>query len=557
MDGKAHGFSILDSIYSDSSKSLYVVDQNFKVQYVNKALCDITGFEKEELLNDDISKFINHPKDKTFNFNLKFQTEVRVTAKNRKKHTVDLTVHSIIQNGTITGFTGVFAPLDQDQCGKEREEILKILQKKDAYHQKQQDNAFLKQLRIIQNDLDHSIEKDALFQAYYKPLDILSGDTYGTAALEEGKSLFYIVDAMGKGLSAAITSIQSSSFINHGIKKAKENRDLDFPRLVESYIDFIKEKLLEKEIVSIIFLYIDEEKDRMSVANFGMPPLLVEKIDGDSVTIEEIRANNLPIMFFTKEDHIDTLRYSSFTKILLKSDGFEESTLKESIKPYADNILDDFKNSFTAKSFIDKFSTKTQVPKDDLTMVLISKIPQKYRFSQNYEIDTDPGLVDKLLEQIEQKLENIGIPHGEAAKIKFSLTELVLNAIEHGNLGIDNEEKNILIAKKRFDGAIEEKIKDIKIKEKKVRVSVKIFNHKSDEIVSVQVSDQGNGFDAANYLKYMGFNKNYSKLNGRGILLTENLNDGIYFNKKGNEVTLIKVIEGRLIKPKIGKENES
>ena len=39
---------------------------------------------------------------------------------------------------------------------------------------------------------------------YFKPLDILSGDSYSIREIEEGRVLIYLADAMGKGLAASM-----------------------------------------------------------------------------------------------------------------------------------------------------------------------------------------------------------------------------------------------------------------------------------------------------------------------------------------------------------------
>jgi Serine phosphatase RsbU, regulator of sigma subunit len=74
----------------------------------------------------------------------------------------------------------------------------------------------------------------------YIPLDILSGDSYSIREVSDGKVMFFISDAMGKGLSASVTSILSTSFINHLIDEAIVSGGFDFKQFLVSYINFIK-----------------------------------------------------------------------------------------------------------------------------------------------------------------------------------------------------------------------------------------------------------------------------------------------------------------------------
>src|SRR5208283_4752250 len=101
---------------------------------------------------------------------------------------------------------------------------LELLKYREKYNVTQQESAFMKELNIIRDDL--FLKKvdvvnrggeavDWTLHLYYEPLDILSGDSYTILEIEEGKILVYLADAMGKGLAASVTSILSTSFVNH------------------------------------------------------------------------------------------------------------------------------------------------------------------------------------------------------------------------------------------------------------------------------------------------------------------------------------------------------
>jgi len=58
---------------------------------------------------------------------------------------------------------------------------------------------------------------------------------------------------MGKGLSAAVTSIMSVAFLNHAVDRAIEFNDFNLSSTVESFLVYIKKILLEEEILSGTF----------------------------------------------------------------------------------------------------------------------------------------------------------------------------------------------------------------------------------------------------------------------------------------------------------------
>ena len=85
------------------------------------------------------------------------------------------------------------------------------------------DKAFNKELFIIKNDLYYQqIElnkngnKELLrIDISYKPQSTLSGDTYSLRKTKDGRVVGFVADAMGKGLSAALTSMGTTRFLNY------------------------------------------------------------------------------------------------------------------------------------------------------------------------------------------------------------------------------------------------------------------------------------------------------------------------------------------------------
>lgn len=108
--------------------------------------------------------------------------------------------------------------------------------------------------------------------------------------------------------------------------------------------------------------------------------------------------------------------------------------------------------------------------------------------------------------------------------------ELLVNAVEHGNLKIDFEEKSQLLLDGKWDDEIEyrEKLKDNK--DKKVLINVE----RSDEDITVNIQDEGDGFDWEPYLNLDSSRAH--RVNGRGIYLAKLEFDEINYQGCGNEV---------------------
>jgi len=120
-------------------------------------------------------------------------------------------------------------------------------------------------------------------------------------------------------------------------------------------------------------------------------------------------------------------------------------------------------------------------------------------------------------------------------ELQLALTELIINAIEHGNCGITYEEKS----KALYDGVspielVREKAKEPAIRDKKVTFLWDMTPEKTAFIIQ----DEGDGFDVKAHLERIA-KENEVKLHGRGITMAASLFHELKYNAKGNQVALI------------------
>lgn len=112
---------------------------------------------------------------------------------------------------------------------------------------------------------------------------------------------------------------------------------------------------------------------------------------------------------------------------------------------------------------------------------------------------------------VEGRLKKIGLPQSDLADVAISVTEVVTNAIVHGN-------KSDL--------------------EKRVLVTLEI---KDPEII-VWVKDQGNGFDPGSVPSPVE-KENLLKKVGRGIFILKSLMDEVDFTFEPEGGTLVKIVK--------------
>lgn len=119
--------------------------------------------------------------------------------------------------------------------------------------------------------------------------------------------------------------------------------------------------------------------------------------------------------------------------------------------------------------------------------------------------------IQKITSEILNNIPNITIKDEIYYDIKLIISELLINALLHGNKNNPN-----------------------------LKIYVKYEIKNNNFIFTVE--DEGNGFDYMNIPNPLD-NKNILKSSGRGIFLVKNLADKILFNEKGNRITIEKKLD--------------
>lgn len=122
----------------------------------------------------------------------------------------------------------------------------------------------------------------------------------------------------------------------------------------------------------------------------------------------------------------------------------------------------------------------------------------------------------------------------DPGRVINGISEILVNAIEHGNLGITYDEKTKLNLEQRWEQEIKHRL-SLPDNENK---SVTITFHKAADEFKLSVKDQGEGF---NYKKYLQFDPNRGTDNhGRGIAFANAMSfDSLQYVGVGNEVVCI------------------
>ena len=114
------------------------------------------------------------------------------------------------------------------------------------------------------------------------------------------------------------------------------------------------------------------------------------------------------------------------------------------------------------------------------------------------------------------------------------ISELFLNAVEHGNLAISYELKSQLVRANTWRDEVNRRLSDPRFRDRAVTVT---FSKKNNEY-TLQIEDEGEGFNWQDYLQVDTARVTHN--HGRGIAMSNMMSfDELIYNDRGNQVTAV------------------
>ncbi|WP_151900290.1 fused response regulator/phosphatase [Sulfurimonas hydrogeniphila] len=249
--------------------------------------------------------------------------------------------------------------------------LMQAQQQKLCYSNYQETLTYQKETTIIKNDLQEN--KNFLHftcEVFYQPKDILSGDSYIIRKISDDGYFMFLVDGMGKGISAAVTAMLCSASANNIINQMIKNKNFSLTQLIKQLLEFIAPNLLEEEVICATFLYFSS-KERLEYAMFSMPAILCIKDDSNDVA--KIKSNNPPLASYTKSVNTAILDIKKISKILVFSDGLNENSVRDSSEFYGKYLGKDFKEAKDINELEAKRKKQVFDQEDDITYIFIQR----------------------------------------------------------------------------------------------------------------------------------------------------------------------------------------
>lgn len=156
------------------------------------------------------------------------------------------------------------------------------------------------------------------------------------------------------------------------------------------------------------------------------------------------------------------------------------------------------------------------------------------RIERHYTLPNRSELIAPLVTELQQDLRRLGVcPEEDLIRFGVAMTECLMNAMIHGNLGLPGH----LLSKgvHAFRELVEERLGKSPWKDRRVTVDVIADRMQA----TCTVRDEGDGFNPAE-LPDPTCEDAMERPHGRGLLLIRSFMNEVKYNAKGNEVTLIK-----------------
>ncbi|MFT4606819.1 MAG: CheY-like chemotaxis protein [Urechidicola sp.] len=389
--------------------------------------------------------------------------------------------------------------------------------------------------------------KSDFLKTSIRPADTFSGDMV-LSAYSPSQDLFVMIgDFTGHGLSAALGAMPVSELFRAMTKKGY---GADY--ILSALNDKLHKLLPTGIFFGIQLIVVSHNLELATIYNAGMPEVLI--VDGKTNKIKHsLKSRGLPLGVIADIDPKEIGEQVSISrndKILMFSDGltealnpddeaFGEDRLAYGIAEATENNL--FEHIFC---LLDAFCGD-MAQADDVTLVEVSCVPGilpiidasepkrlskakgewdlSFKFLGERLLETNPVpiIVGHIME-----LEGV---QSERQSIYTVLTELYLNALDHGVLGLSSSLKSDPNGFAQYFADRESKLSSLKTGFIQFNLNCRQGHGFRD--ITVRIEDSGDGFD---YKNYKIPESNEIALSGRGLVLVNEFCESLTYEGNGN-----------------------
>ncbi len=190
------------------------------------------------------------------------------------------------------------------------------------------------------------------FGVMFRPAGWVSGDIYDVARLDETHVGFYVVDAVGHGMPAALLtmfikkSLQTKHIVGHSYEIVPPNESL-----AELNDDICSQNLSSCQFCTAIYCVLDTATMELSYARAGHPEAILLRADG---SVETLAAEGALLGIFPEaEFECSRIQLREGDRVVLYTDGVEDAI----VQPEAER-----------DEFVNRVATLLGTPQDEMLL---------------------------------------------------------------------------------------------------------------------------------------------------------------------------------------------
>lgn len=401
-------------------------------------------------------------------------------------------------------------------------------------------------------------------QTFLRPASVFSGDILLTAFSPSRDLHVMLGDFTGHGLSAALGALPTSEVFRSMTAKGFQPKQI---------LHAINKKLYglmpTGMFLAAQFVKISHKLDYITVINCGMPNLVI--LDNETRAIKQtILSRALPLGIVDDLSDSNACQHINIApgdRILLATDGVTEARNPQGEYFGSERFKQAIHDSRGDESILDSVIKELNefcqnAPQDDdITLAEIPLIPQlipewhtEKRPAAQMCFESGKTHTDMTSDSIQFHITLRGNQLRQANPVPLLinylqdsadlykhrqplftiLTELFVNALDHGVLGLDSKLKESTDGINHYFTERERLLESLS--EGFIRIGVGVHPMDQGGFIVIQVEDSGQGFSLENLKRVNTDEWNYS---GRGITFVENLCESIQYFTPGNRVEAV------------------
>ncbi len=384
------------------------------------------------------------------------------------------------------------------------------------------------------------------------PASTFSGDMILSEYSPSRDILVLLGDFTGHGLAAALGAMPVSE-----VFRAMTAKGFAPEEILNGINKKLRQFLPVGMFLGTILVRISHNLDQVSVFNAGMPPLLIADAKTNQIK-HHVESNSLPLGVIDNlgvRELEQTLALSEGDKLILYSDGLTEAWSEQDEEFGSERLEQAIRTAKGDQVFenilyqLDVFSG-TRAQADDVTLIEVNcnkallpeltphqtVAPGEHHFDSRGDWEYVFSLIGNRLSEtnpvpiiINQIMEMEGI-ESERQSLFTVLTELYVNALDHGVLGLESTMKSDPEGFALYFKERENRLS--KLDSGHVIFSLTVEQNDNIRSVLIRIEDSGEGFDFANRERVRA--ENHDAFSGRGILLITDLCESLNYLGSGN-----------------------